>query len=176
MTDLGSNSAYSSLFFQHIFSIEVNESLPLFCSYRSRYTSSKNFSDRLAFASESVLRLGTFSMPMWRNFLTSAVMAASISRRESKRMITAKSIVRRCVYPSKLFTYFSPPFLRLISVILARSSYFISCPYTVCPKKCVLLPTIILVLCLATAKIIKWADMTYMPALFFLYALIFSGQ
>ena len=41
-----------------------DESLPLFRSYRSRYTSSKNFSDRLAFASESVLRLGTFSMPM----------------------------------------------------------------------------------------------------------------
>ena len=32
------------------------ESSPLLAAYRSRYTSSKNFSDRLAFASERVLR------------------------------------------------------------------------------------------------------------------------
>ena len=41
-----------------------DESSFLFASYRSRYTSSKNFSDRLAFASDRVLRLGTVSMPI----------------------------------------------------------------------------------------------------------------
>ena len=39
------------------------ERMSLLAAYKSRYTSSKNFSERLAFASDKVLRLGTVSMP-----------------------------------------------------------------------------------------------------------------
>lgn len=123
-----------------------DERLSLFCSYRSRYTSSKNFSERLAFASDSVLRRGTVSIPTWCSLRTSAVIEASISRNESKRMMTAYSIVSRCVYPSKLLTYLSPLYLRLISTIfhgrailstdhtpaVRRNDYFCSWLFMVC--------------------------------------------
>ena len=66
---------------------------------------------------------------------------------------------RKQMSMSKLFTYLSPLYLRLISRIFSRFSDFISCPYIGCPKKLVLLP-MIYTFGVVTAKINQRADST----------------
>ena len=62
------------------------------------------FSGLRALASESVLRRGIMLMPRCANLRASGNIESLISRKESKRLMTAKSITTRCCHASKRFT------------------------------------------------------------------------
>lgn len=60
-----------------------------YMAYKSRYIASKTESGRRLLASDSVLRDGIMAMLKWLSLRASPCMEAVISRKESKRMITA---------------------------------------------------------------------------------------